>query len=849
MRTRVPLLFAALYFTAALQAQRLPSTVTPEHYSLHLSPDLKTASFTGEESIDVLLSQPQASIVLNSADIKMQSVTATAEKGKAETGTVSYDEETQQATLTFPSTLPAGKVRLAIAYTGILNDKLRGFYLSKTAKRNYAVTQFESTDARRAFPSFDEPAMKATFDLSMTVDKGDTVIANTNALSDVPAGVDRHTMTFARTPKMSTYLLAFQVGDWVCTKGEADGVAIRACSTPDKLALTPFAVEAAEHFLHYYNQYFGVKYPLPKLDMIGIPDFEAGAMENWGCITYRETALLVDPKTASLSAKKLVAVDVAHEMAHQWFGDLVTMQWWNNLWLNEGFATWMEYKAVDHWQPSWGMMNDRALDLNNTMNLDASPTTRTIRSKADTPDEINQQFDGISYGKAGAVIGMVEHYLGPDAFEKGVARYMQTHKYGNATAEDFWGIMTSTSGKPVDKIMESFVTQPGVPLLRFAPGADGSLTVQQDRFFLTGAKSTTQQLWTLPVCVNGQSCAVVSAASSWLKAGSTPFANGDGVGYFRSEYTPELLTKVIASAPSLNAPERITLVGDRMALMRARMSDVGDYLDLVSSLKADQNAQVLAQSLQGLGYIESKIADASQQKQLDAWTVKTFAPVYAALGPVKADETEEALQRRVQLFLTLGEAGDQQVIDEARENLKHVLANDGTVNPQLVRPSVSIAALYGDEKLWEQLQHVAETSDNPQQRTSSLFTLAGFNDPALVTKTLDYTVSGKVRNQDAWILLASLLQRDSTRVETWKYIKNNWEKVAAQLTESSGGSVVASTGSFCSVEDKNDVVQFFATHKVAASDRALKRAEQGIDACVALHEAQQPKLAAWLAKQ
>ncbi|MGI4852861.1 MAG: M1 family aminopeptidase [Janthinobacterium lividum] len=840
MRLHFVASFAALFALSAT-AQRLPADVHAQHYALHLTPDLKTATFTGAETIDVVLDRPSTTIILNSIELKISSVKA----GK-QTGTVAYDEGKEQATFTFPVALPAGKVSLAIDYTGILNDKLRGFYLSKTAKRNYAVTQFESTDARRAFPAFDEPAMKATFDLSLTVDKGDMVIANTNMLSDKPAANGMHTQTFATTPKMSTYLLAFQVGDWVCTSGQADGIPIRSCSTPDKLALTPFALHAAEHFLHYYNQYFGVKYAMPKLDMIGIPDFEAGAMENWGCITYRETALLVDEETAPLSAKKLVAVDVAHEMAHQWFGDLVTMQWWDNLWLNEGFATWMEYKAVDEWQPTWGLREDEALGLNSTLNLDAATRTRPIRSKADTPAEINEQFDGIAYGKAGAVIGMVEHYVGDGDFQKGLHAYMEAHKFGNATAEDFWNAQTAASKKPVDKIMESFVSQPGEPLLQTAFSND-QYTVGQSRFFLTPPAQTPAQSWTLPVCVRGGACQVISGAGVIKVPSEGAYINADGKGFYRTSYDDASVKTLLAAAPQLRAPERILLVGDRYALLRAGQGTVGSYLDLVAALKGDPNAYVLDQSLSGYRSIRDRVATETQTKQLGAWIRQQFGPVYASMGTGKPGESLAEARRRAILFNLLGGADDPATVAEAKQIAQKALAGDTTTDPEMKRAAVNIAADHGDAALYDQLQHIAETSSKPTDKTDALFTLPTFTDAALVQRTLDYAVSGKVRNQDSWILLASLLQRPESRVQAWAYIKANWDKVHAQFTTASGNRVVSSTGAFCRVEDHADVQQFFASHPVDASERALRDALDSIDTCVKFRAAQQPGLQAWLA--
>ena len=318
---------SALVFTAlpALHAQRLPEGVHPEHYSLTLTPDLKAATFAGEETIDVVLDRPNTTITLNAAEIKFLSVKATVgdDSPKTETATVALDEEKEQATFSFSQPLPAGKVMLAIKYTGILNDKLRGFYLSKTKARNYAVTQFEPTDARRAYPSFDEPALKATYDISLVIDAGDNAISNTQVVLDTPGPVaGKHTVKFATTPKMSTYLVAFLVGDFKCTTGKADGVPIRGCSTPDKVEMTRFAVESAEFILSYYNKYFGIKYPMPKLDMVALPDFEAGAMENFGCITYRETDLLVDAKTGSFRRRSGLRL------------------WWRMRWRTSGSATW-----------------------------------------------------------------------------------------------------------------------------------------------------------------------------------------------------------------------------------------------------------------------------------------------------------------------------------------------------------------------------------------------------------------------------------------------------------------------------------------------------------------------------
>jgi aminopeptidase N/puromycin-sensitive aminopeptidase len=844
---------------ASAFAQRLPDTVRPDHYTLTLTPNLTAATFTGVESIDVTLAEPTDHITLNAVQIAFQSVTVSAE-GKQQTATISEEKNKEQATFTFPNKLAAGKATLSIAYTGILNNELRGFYLSKTARRNYAVTQFESTDARRAFPSFDEPAFKATYDVTLIVDKGDTAISNSPIESDTPGPTaGKHTLKFFTTPRMSTYLVAFLVGDFQCTSGESDGVQIRGCATPDKVALTPYSVEVAKYVLHYYNTYFGIPYPLKKLDLIALPDFEAGAMENFGAITYRETDMLLDPKNASVDAKREVALVIAHEMAHQWFGDLVTMKWWDNIWLNEGFATWMENKPVAAMHPEWNIDQMVASGEDQTLGLDAAPTTRAIRAKAETRDEIEEMFDGISYGKASDVLLTVENYLGPETFRKGVHAYLSAHLYSNATAEDFWNAQTATSHKPVDKIMESFVAQPGEPILTFGELAGGKVSVIQKRFFLSPSiEPDPSQKWTIPVCFKSgtdtQRCEVLKPVDSTLKTPTSGlfFANAGGKGYYRTAYPPSVYATLVANIETGLAPtERISLIGDEWAQVRSNKAPVGSYLDLATALKSDPNAEVLSNAIGGVDAIYDRVAGTSEEKAaLAAWIRSTFAPEYAKLGTPSPGDSPNTIDLRAHLFELLGYYGkDRAVLAQARQITEMYLADPGAVDPTLGQTALAVAARNGDAALFDQLQKIAETSTNPEIQEGSLRLLPEFEDPALVQRSLDYAASDKVRNQDALIQFAIALQIDATRDIAWKYVKSHWSTVKTLLTPEMGSALVGSTGAFCSVEARDDVTAFFATHKVPAAERTLKHAIEHINGCIELRSLQQPNLDKWLAAQ
>lgn len=845
-------------FSAAALGQRLPHVAIPEHYSLKLTPNLKAATFTGEETIQLTLEKPTDSITLNAIQIKFQSEVAEV-NGKTLPATVTLDPAKQQATFHFSQTLPAGPVTLKVEYSGILNSQLRGFYLSKAYGRKYAVTQFEPTDARRAFPCFDEPGFKATFDVTLIVPKGDMAISNANIVSNTPGpGPEEHTVHFARTPKMSTYLVAFLVGDFQCLSGSSDGVPIRVCATPEQVNQGHFALSAAEFFLHYYDDYFGIKYPMPKLDLVAIPDFEAGAMENFGAITFRETALLLDPETASIGAKKLVAIDVAHEMAHQWFGDMVTMNWWDNIWLNEGFATWMEHKPVALWKPQWHIPQDVALGMNTTLDIDAQRITRTIRAEANTPAEINEMFDAITYNKAGAVLLMVENYLGDQTFRAGVHKYLEDHMYGNATAQDFWNTQTEVSHKPVDKIMESFVTEPGEPLLTFGPVHDGKVEVSQQRFFLNPTvKSQGGSLWTVPVCLKQTGtpeCEVLSRRKQTLNAPPAPvfYANAEGKGYYRDEYDRADYRKLVSSVESaLDPSERIILLGSQWALTRAGKLPLDEFMNLETAVKGDSSADVLELAAGAIRQIDQQIVSGPEEhRRLASWVRKTFEPPYQRLGAPKSSDPAEKKQLRATLFYLLGTSGeDPAILGQATKITNLYLSKPSSVDPTLAAAAAAVAARNGDAALFERLQKVSQKTRSPQLRSQTLYSLALFRNPKLLDRALDYAVSGKVRNQDSARLIVVALSNRETQDTAWRFVKQNWPKVQAQLTVTTGEYLVGSTGHFCSADRAREVSEFFAQHPVPASEADLSRAIQNIGDCVTLRKSQSPNLERWLRAQ
>ena len=861
MSTRIWLLLALLVLAPPASAQRLSDDIVPEHYTLWFAPDLENATFQGRETIRVELRTPTDAITLHAAEIEFEEVTIEA-AGSTQAARVTLDATTETATLLVPQQIPAGAATIRVTYSGILNDKLRGFYLSRANGRSYAVTQMEPTDARRAFPSFDEPAYKATFDISMTIGQGDTAISNGAQLSDTP-GPDpgTHTVSFATTPRMSTYLVAMIVGDFVCRSGAADGTPIRICSTPDKLDLTAFALEAAEQQLAFYNEYSGIPYPFGKLDIIAVPDFAAGAMENSGAIIFRERLLLVDPERASLGSRKSVASIISHELAHQWFGNLVTMEWWNDIWLNEGFATWIASRPLAQWRPEWNVDLDDAADTQAALGIDALRSTRAIRIDVSTPDEIGEVFDGIAYEKTAGVLRMIEAFVGVDLFQKGIASYLATHAYGNATGEDFWNEMTRVTGRPVDRIMQGYIEQPGVPVISVetrCTASSADVTLSQERFVGTpGASVPAGQSWTMPVCLkasDGQPrCGVLGERQQTRSAPACEnvFANAESRGYYLTEYAPDAVRALARSTASPSPIERVSLLGDEWWMVRAGRHDIGVYLDLAAALADDETTAVTDAIATRLAFAGAYLVAPDQQARYQDWIRTRFGPALDALGlPGAAGDTDERHSRRAELLSLVGATGNDETVQRrARELAAGYIADPSSLPGTLVTTVLRIAAGGGDAALYDQyLAQLDGLAAQPEEYYRFFAALPSFGDPALVQRTLAFAISPAVRTQDTATLVAGLLARPASRDAAWRFVQSEWTTLTAKLGTFQGiPRIIGALGGFCSTEAAAQVKQFFTTHPVASAERTLRQALERIDNCAVLVARQSPALTSWLA--
>jgi len=853
-------LLLALFGVAG--AQRLPTSVVPSHYKLFIDPSIESQRFSGEETIDLQLVQATKEIVLNSFDLEVSAAEVMA-GGNTQPVQVSYEKENEMIRLAVATEIPSGSAALHLKFSGRLTDGLRGLYLSKTARRSYAVTQFEGTYARMMFPSFDEPGFKATFDLTVTADKQDTAISNGRIIHDAPVvGANRHTLTFSTSPRMSTYLVALAIGDWQCLKRTVDGVPIRVCAVPENKDKGRFALEVASYSIQFYNQWYGIKYPFGKLDMLAIPDYEWGGMENTASIFYRDTALLLDEETASVFTRRRQATVIAHEIAHQWFGDLVTAAWWDDIWLNEGFATWMETKPIEAWHPEWHLEDDEAVTAQQIIGIDSLDATRAIHGDPKTSAEIKEMFDGITYAKGGAVLSMLESYIGPQVFRRGVNAYLKAHANGNATSSDFWQAEAQASGKPIDKLMPTFVFQPGVAMLSVTSscvGGQGKAEFTQQRFFLSPErlKAGSPEQWQIPVCMklgaNG-ACALIvgktqqipiAQCSSWL------FANRDAKGYYRVAYPPKDLKAVAKVAErELNAPERIALIEDTWAMTRVGKSSVGDFLGLAQALRSERDLAAINLLAGHLAHVDDSLVPESRSEEYREFVRKQFDASAKEVGwTVRPGDSDEQKAVRASLLGILGRAGDREAIATARTVVQNYMHNPASVEGTLATAAFTTAATQGDATLYEQFNAALPKAKSTEEYNTYLHSLAEFREAALVERTIGLIDEGKVRQQEYPRLFSALLANPEARDAAWAYLKAHWSELAEKVTSFGGMGAVSALGNFCSAQLRADVEHFFKQHRAPGAERALTQSLERMDNCIEFKRMQQKNMESWLALQ
>jgi len=862
----------------ASDAVVLPETARPSKYRIKLQPDLKNFTFDGEQSVDLLILEATSTIVLNSIDLEISNTTLHANGTTLTSKSVTIDKDAETATLDFGETIQPGDARLEMVFTGELNDKLIGFYRSEYTSqdgetRYLATTQFEPTDARRAFPCWDEPAKKATFEVTLVFSDEYQAVSNTPVVEEAVPGPGLKSVRFAETPIMSTYLLVFIVGNLTSIEERAaGGTTVGVWTTPGKEDQASFALDTSVKLLSYFNEYFGIPYPLPKLDHIAIPDFAAGAMENWGAVTYRETALLVDPDNSSAGTRQRVAEVIAHEMAHMWFGDLVTMEWWDDLWLNESFASWMGNKAVDWLFPEWEMWTQFVnMDTNRALSLDGLKNSHPIEQAVKNPAEVSQLFDAISYSKGASVIRMLENFLGEESFRKGLNRYLSSHMYDNARTEDLWSALETESGRPVTAIMDSWVKQMGYPVLQVESdrtGGQTTLSVTQERFvydrLLGDGKpdsDSDNEVWRVPVSASqGSEESVVTVMDGRQTQIDVP-GSGDGwvklnplqTGFFRVNYSTEDWQRLVPAIESLelHATDRLGVQNDAYALSRAGLLPVTQFLSLAQAYKNEGDASVWSDLASNLRDIEQLISDEAIHPAYQGFAREIFGPAARKTGwePKSGEGHLDALLRSTVLSQA-GSYHDPDVTAQATERFQKYLQDRETLAPDLRGVVFALAAQSGGKDVYDQIWGLEGETDLAEEKIRLLMSLTRFQRPELLNSTLADSLSAKVRSQDSITLVAGVAANPKGRDLAWEFVKDNW----AEFDRRYGGGgfglmrLVSICSHFNSQEKADEVDSFFAEHPAPAAERTIRQALERVRLNIKWLEQNRQELTDWFAE-
>ncbi|MDH5741322.1 MAG: M1 family metallopeptidase [Nitrospira sp.] len=831
---------------------RLPRHVIPTRYDIRLEPDLAAAAFSGHVTITLMVKQETQTILLNATDLLIESTGLKGPTGQKIEATAELEPSLQRARLLCRQPVTPGEWRLHLAFQGQLNDQLRGFYRStyKDASgtvQTLVATQFEATDARRAFPCWDEPDLKAVFATTLVIDPQFTAISNTSVVSE-SVEHSKKVVRFADTIKMSTYLVAFVVGRMQPTKPVFVGkTPLRIWTVPEKQELTLFGQDIAVASLKFFEDYYGIPYPGDKLDLVAIPDFASGAMENLGAITFRETALLVDQRAGTHAELGRVADVVSHENAHMWFGDLVTMSWWNGLWLNEAFATFMEMLAVDAWKPEWKRWDTFSVARAAAFSVDGLWSTRPIEYSVRAPKDADAMFDILTYEKGASVLRMLEQHIGPIVFRDGVRAYLHRHAYGNADTKDLWIALGTVARQPVTELMNGWIFQPGFPLVT-AEIRGQTLQLSQQRFTYLKQASASEELWHIPIQIRltigerTEQCQLLLTEQETavpLPDGVTALlVNEGGHGFYRVHHRGTLLQQLLDQGHDRLAPiERFNLASDAWATTVAGLMSLAEYLDLTSRFKSERDKNVWAVFLDSFSFLNRIIAP-DDRASLQALVRNRVTPAVKDLGwEPRSGESDLTRQLRGDLLAALGRKGNDPAIQgEAVERYRLYRNDPSAVDPNIGPALVAILAYIGDEARYEEFSELYRRASTPQEERRYLFSLTMFRSPDLLSQTLSRTLNGEIRTQDAPFVVAATMTSVHGRELAWEFVKTNWDQMDRLFPKQGLRRMCGGIVSLATPELEQDVRAFFTSRKIDLGGKTLDQYLEQLHIAVSFRE-------------
>jgi puromycin-sensitive aminopeptidase len=848
-------------------AFRLPRTVEPHVYRIEIEPDVGSASFSGTVGIDVTVHETVEEIVLNAAELAISDVELRTESGEVIGCSVSFADELEQVIFRPAVAVPAGACTLTCRFSGTLNDKLRGFYRSTFTDdagqtHTIATTQFESVDARRAFPCWDEPDRKAVFEVTLTVERNVDAFSN-SPIVDVTRVGEKNVVRFSPTMKMSTYLVAFIVGELETTETvDVDGVPLRVVFPPGKRNLADFALAIGAFSLRFFTEYFNIPYPGEKVDLVAIPDFAAGAMENLGCITFRDTALLIDPSTAARAELERVADVVAHELAHMWFGDLVTMGWWEGIWLNEAFATFMETLCVDAFRPSWDRWVGFAPSREAALAIDGVHATRPIEYPVGPPKEAEGMFDLLTYEKGCAVLRMLEQHIGPEVFRDGVRTYLKAHAYANTVTTDLWDALEEASGEPVRDVMNTFILQGGHPLVSLE-----SDTLTQQPFSYgpvpDGIESAIGDVWNVPVAVRTlASGGSVASPVTRLVLGATPaplgeagegltVVNAGGWGVFRVGYEPAHRLALADHLSELTPLERANLLADTWATTLAGHSTLEEFLILGAKLGLEPDPTPWAPVAAAL-HLTRRFAPEGDLDALRHAVTALVGPQFARLGfeaqAGEGDRTPTLRSLAISLMGVVGEDPSVRTEAAARFDAAPVGGGDGAPIPADVESAtLAVVAQLLRPGDYDALLARYRSASTPQEEMRSLQALAAFPDTDLALRTFDLAMT-EVRSQNGWIVISALIANPVAGQAVWRRVTESWDTMLERFPKNAHARIAEAIPALCANAAFADAaVRFLHEHPLASGPRRVAQSVERLSVNVAFAARERDRLASSLA--